>query len=73
MPVIMNKDMADFYYFATVKSEFFKMNYPAWTTVGTMGLVRPDAEVEIQVTSIIGNGENVWLQLGKRRINESAD
>ena len=45
MLVIMNKDTADFYHFATVKSELLKANCPARNTVGTAGLVRQDAEI----------------------------
>jgi enamine deaminase RidA (YjgF/YER057c/UK114 family) len=55
-------NMADFYRFSAVKSEFFKSNYPAWTAVGITDLVNPDAEVEIKVTAIIGSGKNVRLQ-----------
>ena len=73
MPVIMNKVMADFYHFATVKSEFLKANFPAWTAVGTTDLVCPDAEVEIKVTAIIGSGVNIRLQRERRASNESAD
>ena len=55
MPVIMNKDMVDFYRFVFVKSEFFNANYPALTTVGTTGLVHPDVEVGIKAAAVIGN------------------
>jgi enamine deaminase RidA (YjgF/YER057c/UK114 family) len=64
--VTYHRNMADFYRFATVKSEFFKVNYPAWTAVGTTGLVLPDAEVEIKVTAVIGSGENVRQQREQR-------
>lgn len=66
--VSYHKNMADFYCFATVKSEFFKANYPAWTAVGTTDLVNPDAEFEIKVTAIIGSGKNVRLQRERRAI-----
>lgn len=68
--VTYHTNMADFYRFAAVKSEFFKANYPAWTAVGITGLVRPDAEVEIKVTAIIGSGEYVWLKRGGMVTNE---
>jgi enamine deaminase RidA (YjgF/YER057c/UK114 family) len=68
--VTYHRNMADFYRFATVKSEFFKANYPAWTAVGTTDLVDPDAEVEIKVTAIVGSGENVRLQRERRATNE---
>lgn len=66
--VTYHRNMADFYRFATVKSEFFKANYPAWTAVGTADLVNPDAEVEIKVTAIIDSGKNVRLQREWRAI-----
>ena len=66
--VTYHRNMTDFYRFATVKSEFFKANYPAWTAVGTADLVNPDAEVEIKVTAIIDSGKNVRLQREWRAI-----
>jgi len=68
--VSYHKNMADFYRFETVKSEFFKANYPAWTAVGTTGLLNPDAEVEIKVTAIIDSGKNVRLKREWRATNE---
>lgn len=66
--VSYHKNMADFYRSATVKSEFFKSNYPAWTAVGTTDLVNPDAEVEIKVFAIVGSGKNIHMQREWRAI-----
>lgn len=37
--------------FASVKDEFIRAPYPAWTAVGVTSLVVPDGVVEIQVTA----------------------
>ncbi len=39
----------DFADFATVKDEFIKKPYPAWTAIGVEGLLMPEANVEIKV------------------------
>lgn len=39
--------------FRAVKSEFIKAPYPAWTGIGTSGLVLPQGVVEIKVTAHI--------------------
>ncbi|MBW2490650.1 MAG: RidA family protein [Deltaproteobacteria bacterium] len=68
--VTYHRNMADFYRFNAIKLEFFKSNYPAWTAVGTTGLVNPDAEVEIKVTAVIGSGKNVRFQREWEATNE---
>ncbi len=68
--VTYHKNMDDFYRFFAVKSEFFKDRYPAWTAVGTTGLVDPDAEVEIKVSAVIGSGKRVHLDRGKKETHE---
>ncbi len=68
--VTYHKNMDDFYRFFAVKSEFFKDHYPAWTAVGTTGLVNPHAEVEIKVSAIIGSGKRVHMDRGRKKVNE---
>ena len=44
-------DMAEMGAFMKVKDEFCTEPWPAWTAVGTTGLVLPDARFEVRVTA----------------------
>ncbi|CAG0978230.1 2-aminomuconate deaminase [Myxococcaceae bacterium] len=50
-------DMAEVMAFGKVKDEFFPKNYPAWTAVGTSGLVLPNLRVEVRATAVAGSAE----------------
>lgn len=47
---------AQFRAFSSVKSEFMPAPHPAWTAVGTTGLLIPSGVVEIQVIASIPHG-----------------
>ncbi|GAB5537468.1 MAG: RidA family protein [Rubricoccaceae bacterium] len=42
--------------FMSVKSEFIRAPFPAWTAVEVSGLAEPALKVEIQATAVIGSG-----------------
>lgn len=48
--------MDDLLTFATVKSEFFREDYPAWTVVGVTALALPELLIEVKATAVIGGG-----------------
>ncbi|MFZ5842650.1 MAG: RidA family protein [Pseudomonadota bacterium] len=52
-------NMADFPKAAAVKDRFIPRHYPAWTAVGTTGLVMPSALIEIKAVAVVGSGKRV--------------
>lgn len=48
--------MEDLPIFATVKSEFFPKDFPAWTVIGVSELALPRFLIEIKAIAIIGSG-----------------
>lgn len=54
-------NMADFSKVAAVKDRFMPNHYPAWTAVGTTGLVMPQALLEIKAVAVVGSGKQVQV------------
>jgi enamine deaminase RidA (YjgF/YER057c/UK114 family) len=44
--------------FRSVKDEFFRAPYPAWTLVGVSELASPDMVVEVAAVAVVGSGRH---------------
>jgi len=49
-------DMTDLDGFRSVKDEFLRAPYPAWTIVGVAALASPEMRVEIAAIAVVGSG-----------------